>query len=42
MYPQGMGKKRFLVKKIANSNKPLPPFDPFEEIYRAWSLSLKC
>ena len=23
------------VKEIANSDKPLPPVDPFEEIYQA-------
>ena len=30
MYPQGMGEAG--VKEIANSDKPLPPVDPFEEI----------
>ena len=30
------------VKEIANSDKPLPPVDPFEKIYQAWSVLLEC
>ena len=29
------------VKEIVNNDKPLPPVDPFEEIYQAWSVLLE-